>query len=72
MISRKTSRSLPVAVRSGIHAVFEVRIVEGAEARHLALEQAQVFQEVAAWLAARRSAHHTLCATTQEWGCDLK
>lgn len=55
MTGRKTSRSLPVTTRDGLHVVFEVHIAEGAEARHLALEQARVFQEVAAWLAARKS-----------------
>jgi hypothetical protein len=55
MISRKTSRSLPVATGDEIHVVFEVHIAEDAEARHLALEQARVFQEVAAWLAAQKS-----------------
>ena len=55
MISDKVSRSSPVASGNGmIHTVFEVKLADGAEARHLALEQARIFQEITVWLAARK------------------
>ncbi len=56
MINDKVSRSSPVASGNGmVHTVFEVKLAQGAEARHLALEQARIFQEITTWLAARKS-----------------
>jgi hypothetical protein len=40
-----------------VHTVFEVKLADSAEARHLALEQARIFQEITAWLAARKSSN---------------
>lgn len=37
-----------------IHVEFEVRTADGAEGRRLGLEQARAFQEVNAWLTARK------------------
>ena len=43
-----------VVADDGVQVNFEIRPAEGADAKHLALEQARALREVMAWLTARR------------------